>query len=79
MGYLLASRLELDELVSLRITHSGGSAWVCTGSEQSDCVARELDGEDWPEGVELFTDSEDAPYTGRVHVGGITASPPATE
>ncbi len=79
MGYLLESLLGSEtELVSLRITNSGGSAWICTGSAATDCGVRELDGQDeLPMGTELFADSQDAAFSGRLHVGPITALPPA--
>ncbi len=79
MGYLLESLLGSEtELVSLRITGSGGSAWICTGSEATDCGVRELEGQDdLPMGIELFADSRDAAFSGRLHVGPITALPPA--
>lgn len=79
MGYLLEKLLGSEtELVSLRITHSGRSAWVCTGSAATDCGVRELDGkDDLPMGIELFADSEHAAFSGRLHVGPISASPPA--
>ena len=34
MGYLLPTTIPETELTSLRVTHRGGSAWVCTGARR---------------------------------------------
>ena len=88
MGFLLTSMRPERRIISLRITHGGGSAWVCTGSETSDCGPRELDGRegspksslrpfrDSP-GLELLPDTDGGPFSGHLYVERITASPPA--
>ena len=78
MGYLLRKMRPETELISLQLTHSGGSAWICTGSATSDCGERALNGKEGSEpGVEIFEDSTESRYSGRLHVGPIEASPPA--
>lgn len=82
MGFRLKRLLPPSaKLIPLRFTHSGGSAWICTGSESADCGARELKGQPAPDaslGIELSeTIQDDTAFSGRLHVGRITASPPA--
>ena len=80
MGYLLGNMGHTQHLVSLRLTHGGGSAWVCTGSTPGDCGERELNGDDGLElGIEMFEASTDNAYSGRLHLGHIDASPPAKQ
>jgi hypothetical protein len=80
MGYRLQRLRPETEIVSLRITHGGGTAWVCTGSDVRDCGPRELDAqESSTPGIELFSNPGDRPFSGRYYVGPITASPPARE
>lgn len=75
MGLLLKEAKPGPEIISLNITHAGGTAWVCTSGG---CGVLNLRGEEAIDpGVELFPPSGENPYTGRLHVGGITASPPA--
>lgn len=78
MGYLLDRLRPETDLVSLRLTHGGGTAWVCTGREVGDCGTRELDSQETsPAGIELFANPNGEPFSGRYHVGAIDASPPA--
>jgi len=78
MGYLLRTTSPATELISLRVTHSGGSAWICTGSTTSDCGEQDLKGTVGLEpGIDIFEDSGESAYSGRLHVGPIKASPPA--
>jgi len=74
MGHLLRS---MPGLISLQLTHSGGSAWVCSGSDVSDCGSRALEGKEHLPGIMLFAPSSSNAYSGRFHLGPIDASPPA--
>jgi hypothetical protein len=78
MGYLLArSSPELD-VISLQITHAGGTAWVCTPGDG--CGVARLRGDATPNsGIELFDETTEDGYSGRYHVGRIAASPPAKQ
>jgi hypothetical protein len=74
MGYQLTTLLPETEMVSLDITHEGGTAWVCTPDE---CGVVHLRGNDSaPLGVHIDVHGEHT-RAGRLHVGAITASPPA--
>lgn len=76
MGYQL-SRLELEnEIVALEITHGGGTAWVCTSDG---CGVLSLRGREGEPGVQLYAAPDASAYTGRLHVGSVTASPPARD
>lgn len=78
MGLLLTRLRPHASIISLEMTHGGGSAWICTGSDTSDCGERELHGRgDAPPGIELHDDRDDEPFSGRFHLERITASPPA--
>jgi len=75
MGYQLRRLSPGSEIVSLDLAYSGGTAWVCTSDG---CGAIEVRGKGATSpGVELYRGFADSPYTGRLHVGKITASPPA--
>jgi hypothetical protein len=76
MGYHLRQMRPESEIISLNITHGGGTAWVCTNDG---CGVLTLRGEDGiGQGVELYPQSMENAYTGRLHVRKITASPPAS-
>lgn len=80
MGWLLTQLRPDAGIDSLRITHGGGTAWVCTGTQASDCGVRELSGREGVAGIEMFGDvGEAAPFSGRFHVEQVTASPPARD
>jgi hypothetical protein len=75
MGYHLRTRNPDSRIIALNITHSGGTAWVCT---RDGCGVVTSRGEDNVAlGVGLYPQSIENAYTGRLHVGRITASPPA--
>jgi hypothetical protein len=65
------------DLVSLDVSHAGGTAWVCTGATAADCGPRNLTGSGSVDGdgIELFAQPDN--FHGRYQVGKITASPPA--
>ena len=77
MGFWLWLLSPQTRIVSLELTHSGGSAWVCTGNDG--CGVIDLMGIEAAEGVDLYPPADDEPYSGRIHVGRISASPPANE
>lgn len=77
MGYRLVRSNPPVEILSLELTHSGGTAWVCTGGSSEDCGVRKLQGaDDVPLGIELFIEPTGRPFSGRYHLGKITASLP---
>jgi hypothetical protein len=77
MGYHLRGQKPGTEVISLNITYSGGTAWVCTTDS---CGVVRLRGEAGiGPGVELGPESAENAYSGRLHVGEITASPPARD
>lgn len=79
MGFHLGMLVPGREVLSLNLTHSGGSAWICTGGSAADCGPRQLGGAEAPPGLEIFTDARQENYSGRWHLGPITASRPAKE
>jgi hypothetical protein len=75
MGHYLSQLLPRTEIVSLEITHSGGTAWVCTPQE---CGIVRLRGDpSFEPGIERFAHVDQQGYSGRIHVGAVEASPPA--
>lgn len=82
MGYRLARSSSGREIVSLNLTHAGGTAWICTGARVEDCGIREIRGiENVAVGIELFAAStdRDQAFSGTYHLGEVAASPPAVE
>ena len=77
MGFHFGMATPGREIVSLNLTHSGGTAWICTGGSAADCGVRRLGGSEAPTGLELSTGGRDENFSGRWHLGPITASPPA--
>ncbi len=78
MGYLLKRELTGRRLISLDLTHEGGSAWICTGSSSGDCGTIRLQGKVGPVGIQINPVSQAGPFSGYYHLGAVTASPPAT-
>ncbi len=77
MGYVLKrGRPDLD-LVSLDVSHSGGSAWLCTSD--GGCGIRSLSGRGEGDEVSVEVHDEIQPHGhhGRYHVGTLHGSPPA--
>lgn len=78
MGFLLAGDQPERRIVSLDLATTGGTAWICQGVKPEDCGRTELGGSGREEpAVELFDEGARKPYSGRLHIGRITASPPA--
>lgn len=76
MGHLVKKELKGRKLISLDLTHDGGSAWICTGSSAADCGSRRLKGSPGDVGIKLDSVPNSA-FSGTCHLGAITASPPA--
>lgn len=75
MGYHLQLAKPDADIIALNITHSGGSAWVCTTDA---CGVLNVRGETGVSpGIEIHPQASDSAYTGRLHVGRVKASPPA--
>lgn len=78
MGYLLARAFPKHPLYALNVAYTGGEAWVCFGSQVSDCGVQKLKGNaEQGDGVELAP--ENTAYSGRYYVNTLTASRPVIE
>jgi hypothetical protein len=77
MGYHLVLLRPQAEVLALNLTYGGGTAWVCT---RDGCGVRGMGGEEGTRlGIEIDPNAAEGPYSGRLHVGTVTASPPARE
>lgn len=75
MAARLAALIDPSRVVSLRLAHAGGDAWLCT----EECGPHEIDGQRrGPRSIELFDRLTDG-FDGEFYVGPIHASPPAVE
>jgi hypothetical protein len=75
MGFHLRHLLPEANVVSLEITYTGGTAWVCTSDG---CGIRKLGGHSSSlAGIQLFEGPTDEGFSGSYEVGDIAASPPA--
>jgi len=79
MGYILSQWNPTWRLLSLALSHSGGTAWVCTSSHAVDCRALPLEGGGWgtPNSIYIYGDVAETGYDGLYFVGEISHSPPA--
>ncbi len=78
MGFLITQRAPAARIASLQLTNGPGSAWICQGVRTSDCGVTDLQGRPSSgDGVVSPEDPTEAAVTGRLHLGPITASPPA--
>lgn len=79
MAYLASKSLPARRWISLNLASAGGTAWICTSGEASDCKARPIRGrsQERPRGIELSKELQDQPYHGTYYVGALTASRPA--
>jgi uncharacterized protein (TIGR03067 family) len=75
MGYLLSRTIDVERLISLNVSHGGGSAWICA----PDCGVALLGGRGperrWT--IEIDEATRPAGHHGWYGVGTIAASPPA--
>lgn len=79
MGDHLLRALGDDRVVSLGLTHSGGTAWICEATAGCGPLGLRGQGEGEARRITLDADSGGDHFTGSFHVGAITASPPARE
>ncbi len=79
MAYLLAEELREQHWISLNLSTSGGTAWVCSVGPDAECGVRSLRRrtETRLRGIMLDEEREGRPYGGYYHLGDVTASPPA--
>ena len=79
MGYILSQWNPEWRLLSLALSHSGGTAWMCTTRNEIDCRAVPVTGGGWgePNSVYIYGDVAETGYDGLYFVGGISHSPPA--
>jgi hypothetical protein len=79
MGYILAQWNPEWRLLSLALSHSGGTAWMCTTRNEIDCRAVPVTGGGWgePNSIYIYGDLAETGYDGLYFVGDISHSPPA--
>ena len=79
MGYLLSQWNPQWRLLSLALSHSGGTAWMCTTRNAVDCRAVPVTGGGWgePSSIYIYGDGADTGHHGLYFVGAISHSPPA--
>ncbi|MCP3960427.1 MAG: hypothetical protein GY719_21490 [bacterium] len=79
MAYLAAATIPERRWIALDLGSSGGTAWICSGGEDSSCKARRLSGryEGTSRGIVLRAELDGQPYHGFYHVGELNASLPA--
>lgn len=79
MGYLLSQWNPDWRLLSLALSHSGGTAWMCTTRNVIDCRAVPVTGGGWgdPNSIYIYGDVADTGHHGLYFVGDISHSPPA--
>ncbi|HMB89499.1 MAG TPA: hypothetical protein VKP65_01545 [Rhodothermales bacterium] len=78
MGYLLLRTLFNHPIYALDVAYTGGEAWVCFGSQASDCGVQQLKG-NAEQGDGIVVDDENPAYSGRYYVNTLTASRPIFE
>ena len=79
MGYILSQWNPEWRLLSLALSHSGGTAWMCTSRSKVDCGAVPVTGGGWgePNSVYIYGDVAETGHHGLYFVGNISHSPPA--
>jgi hypothetical protein len=79
MGYILSQWNPGWRLMSLALSHSGGTAWMCTTRSAIDCRAVPVTGGGWgePNSVYIYGDVAETGHHGLYFVGNISHSPPA--
>lgn len=78
MGYQLRQLRPAAPIRAIDLEHQGGTAWICQSSSAAECGERPLRGVEPREpGLQLYPPTADGPFTGALHLGPITASPPA--
>ena len=79
MGYILSQWNPEWRLLSLALSHSGGTAWMCTTRSEIDCRAVPVTGGGWgePNSVYIYGEVAETGHDGLYFVGDISHSPPA--
>ena len=79
MGYILSQWNPQWRLLSLALSHSGGTAWMCTTRDVIDCRAVPVTGGGWgdPNSIYIYGEVADTGHHGLYFVGDISHSPPA--
>ena len=79
MGYFLNRWQSEWRLLSLALSHSGGTAWICTSRNVVDCRAVSLPGGGWgePNSIYIYGEVAETGHDGVYFVGQISHSPPA--
>lgn len=80
MGYLIATSIGVERVVSFDLAHRGGSSWLCFATENGqECgdVGLKGRGPVEPAGITLLDAISATGHHGWYQVGEITASPPA--
>lgn len=79
MGYYLVQLLPGHRILSLDLSSTGGSVWICTSARASDCGEQKLagHGEGSERRIVIAAEPRTDGFHGILHVGAVTASPPA--
>lgn len=79
MGYILSQWNPQWRLLSLALSHSGGTAWMCTTRNVVDCRAVPVTGGGWgdPSSIYIYGEVAETGHHGLYFVGDISHSPPA--
>ena len=79
MGFRLSQWNPEWRLLSLALSHSGGTAWMCTTQHENDCLAVPITGGGWgePNSIYIYGEVAETSYDGFYYVGSISHSPPA--
>ena len=79
MGFRLSQWNPEWRLLSLALSHSGGTAWMCTTQHENDCLAVPITGGGWgePNSIYIYGEVAETGYDGFYYVGSISHSPPA--
>ncbi len=79
MGFRLSQWNPEWRLLSLALSHSGGTAWMCTTQHENDCLAVPITGGGWgePNSIYIYGEVAETGYDGFYYVGNISHSPPA--
>jgi hypothetical protein len=79
MGYLLAQWMPERRIISLAISHAGGTVWICTSSKSVDCggVAVTGGGMGPRNSIQWVGELSETGHHGVYFVGQVSFSPPA--
>jgi hypothetical protein len=79
MGFILSQWNPEWRLLSLALSHSGGTTWMCTTRSEIDCRAVPVTGGGWgdPNSIYIYGEVAETGHHGLYFVGDISHSPPA--